>query len=88
MHTIKINLDLLPAGRHLTFTKDLLEVVHIFRRAGGEAAPWQRIAVNTRSPYLDADVFAPGTQLEYYVQHENQQGDPEARSHIIGTITR
>jgi hypothetical protein len=52
---------------------------------GGEAGPWQRVAVNTRSPYLDTDVFAPGTKLEYYVQHETQQGAKEARSHLVST---
>ncbi|GAA4492759.1 hypothetical protein GCM10023172_00400 [Hymenobacter ginsengisoli] len=85
MPTAKIDLVLTPEGRHLTFSKELLEVAHIFRRVGGEAGPWQRVAVNTRSPYLDADVFAPGTKLEYYVQHETQQGDPEARSHVVST---
>jgi hypothetical protein len=85
MHTAKIDLTLTPAGRHLAFSKELLEVAHVFRRVGGEAAPWQRVAVNARSPFIDADAFAPGTLLEYYVQHETQQGEPEARSHVIGT---
>ena len=88
MHTAKIDLTLTPTGRHLAFSKDLLEVAHVFRRVGGEAAPWQRVAVNTRSPYLDTDTFAPGTLLEYYVQHETQQGQPEARSHVVGTTLR
>ena len=85
MHTVKIDLDLLPTGRHLTFSKEMLEVAHVFRRVGGEAGPWQRVAVNGRSPYLDTDVFAPGTLLEYYVQHETQQGQAEDRSHIVNT---
>jgi hypothetical protein len=85
MHPAKIDLTLTPTGRHLTFSKELLEVAHVFRRVGSEAAPWQRVAVNTRSPYLDTDSFAPGTLLEYYVQHETQQGEPEARSHVVGT---
>lgn len=75
----------MPEGRHLAFSKELLEVAHIFRRVGGEAGPWQRVAVNTRSPYLDTDVFAPGTKLEYYVQHETQQGTEEGRSHLVST---
>ena len=86
MHTAKIELTLTPEGRHLAFSKEMLEVAHIFRRVGGEAGPWQRVAINTRSPYLDTDVFAPGTSLEYYVQHETQQGTPEAHSHIMSTI--
>lgn len=85
MHTVKIDLTLTPEGRQLAFSKELLEVAHVFRRVGGEAGPWQRVAVNTRSPYLDTDVFAPGTQLEYYVQHETQQGTAEARSHLVST---
>ena len=85
MHTVKIDLTLTPEGRRLAFSKELLEVAHVFRRVGGTAGPWQRVAVNTRSPYLDTDVFAPGTQLEYYVQHETQRGAAEARSHLVST---
>lgn len=82
MPTATIDLTLVSDGRYLAFSKDLLVVAHIFRRVGGEAGPWQRVAINTRSPYLDADVFAPGTVLEYYVQFEPQQGPPEAHSSV------
>lgn len=85
MHTAKIDLTLDPTGRHLVFSKKMLEVAHVFRRVGGEASPWQRLAVNARSPFLDSDTFAPGTLLEYYVQHETQQGEAEARSHVVST---
>lgn len=88
MHPPKIDLTLSPAGRHLAFAKDLLSVAHVFRRVGGEAGCWLRVAVNYRSPYLDTDGFAPGTVLEYYVQHETQQGAPEARSHVVSTTAR
>ena len=88
MHTAKIDLTLEPTGRHIAFSKDLLEVAHVFRRVGGEASSWQRVAVNARSPFLDTDSFAPGTLLEYYVQHETQQGEPEARSHVVSTTVR
>lgn len=87
MHTAKIDLTLEPTGRHIAFSKEMLEVAHVFRRVGGDAAPWQRVAVNARSPFLDTDAFAPGTLLEYYVQHETQQGEPEARSHVVSTTT-
>ena len=87
MHTAKIDLTLVPTGRPLAFSKEMLKVAHVFRRVGGEAAPWQRVAVNARSPYLDTDAFAPGTLLEYYVQHETQQGQSEARSHVVSTTT-
>lgn len=39
------------------------------------------MAVNARSPFSDEETSAPGTLLEYYVQHETQRGDAEARSH-------
>ncbi len=85
MHTAKIDLTLTPAGRQVAFSKELLEVAHVFRRVGGETGRWLRVVVNYHSPYLDTDVFAPGTVLEYYVQHETQVGAPEARSHTVTT---
>ena len=85
MHPAKIDLTMEPAGRRITFSKEMLEVAHLFRRVGGEASAWQRLAVNNRSPYLDTDAFSPGTLLEYYVQHETQQGEEEARSHVVST---
>lgn len=65
-------LTLAPTGWHLVFPKEMLEVAHDFCRVGGGAGAWQRVAMNARSPYHDQDVFAPGTQLRYYVQHESQ----------------
>ncbi|GAB3655637.1 hypothetical protein GCM10027594_28700 [Hymenobacter agri] len=44
------------------------------------------MAVNARSPYIDADVFAPDTQLDYYVLHETPQGSEERRSYLVSTI--
>ena len=64
---------------------DAHEKEAVFRRVGGEAAPRQHVAVNARSPFSDEETFAPGTLLEYYVQHETQQGDAEARSHRVST---
>ncbi|MBJ6146030.1 hypothetical protein [Hymenobacter sp. BT559] len=85
MHTTNIDITLTSMGRQLTFSKEFLEVAHVFRRAGGEGAPWQRVAVNTRSPFLDTDVFAPSTLLAYYVHYETQQGEPADRSHVVST---
>lgn len=85
MSSAPIDLTLLPAGRQLAFAKELLAVAHVFRRVGGAVAPWQCVAVNTRSPYLDTDVFAPGTLLDYYVQFETQPGEGHGRSHVVST---
>ncbi|MFD1470257.1 hypothetical protein ACFQ48_18670 [Hymenobacter caeli] len=87
MNPARIELTLSASGRHLAFSKELLDVAHVFRRVGGEGKPWVRLAVYARSPYFDTDAFAPGTQLEYYVQHDTQQGEEEARSHIVSTST-
>ena len=62
-----LRLTSLPTGRQSVFTETSQPVAHVFRRVGGAAGPWQCLAVNARSPYLDTDVFAPGTALEYYV---------------------
>ncbi len=76
-------LSLVPAGRHLAFSKERSEVAHLFRRVGGAAGTWTRLAANARSPYLDAEVFAADTPVEYYVQLATRFGDEEARSRIV-----
>lgn len=86
MPNVPLELTLSAEGRHLAFGEELQEVAHVFRRVGGTASPWTRLAVNARSPYVDADVFAPGTQLDYYVLPETPQGAEESRSHLVSTI--
>jgi hypothetical protein len=83
MHPIKIELTLTPAGRHIAFSKDLLEKVHVYRRVAGEGDAWAQVAVNARSPYVDAQEFPSGTTLEYHVQHFSQQGAYEGHSNIV-----
>ena len=85
MHAIKIELTLTPAGRRLAFSKEMLEKVHVYRRVVGEEAAWERVAVNARSPFVDTHEFAPGTTLEYHVQHFNQQDEYEGHSNIVRT---
>lgn len=58
-------------------------MAHLFRRIGGASGTWTRLAANTRSPYLDAEIFTAGTQVEYYVQLATRFGDEEARSRIV-----
>ena len=86
MPGVHLELTTSPEGRHLAFGEERRVVGHIFRRAGGATSPWMRLAVNARSPYTDADVFAPGTQLDYYVLHETPQGSQERRSYLASTI--
>ncbi len=78
-----LEITVLPAGRHLVFSKELSEVAHIFRRVGGAAGTWARLVANARSPHLDAEDFALGTGLEYYVQLATRFGDEEARSRTL-----
>lgn len=78
-----LELSLVPAGRHLAFRKELSDVAHLFRRVGGPAGTWTRLAANTRSPYLDVEALATGTLVEYYVQLATRFGDEEARSRIV-----
>jgi len=81
MSAATCELTLLLSSRRLSFRSNGTERAHIFRRVGGEQAPWQRVAVNTRSPFLDEDVFAPGTFLEYYVHVQAQSLGGTAQDH-------
>lgn len=86
MHAIKIELTLTSSGgRHLAFTKEMLEKVHVYRRLPAEGDAWEQVAVNARSPYVDAQEFEPGTILEYHVQHFTQQDIFEGHSNIVRT---
>jgi hypothetical protein len=77
------------AGRRLAFADQPGERAHIFRRVGGAAGPWHRLAVNAGSPFVDADVLAPGTFVEYYlhVPVEAADGSGQDRSHRLSTTT-
>ena len=81
-------LTLLLASRCLRFGSNDTERAHIFRRVGGENAPWQRLVVNACSPFLDEDVFAPGTLLEYYVhvQPQSPGGIAQDHSHLVSVV--
>jgi hypothetical protein len=83
-HT-NIELLLLPESRQLNFSKELLEIIDICRRTGGEAASWEIVAHNARSPFLDPTVFPSGTLVEYYVLHMNQHGEEVTRSNLVRT---
>ncbi|GAC1598278.1 MAG: hypothetical protein NVS3B25_24030 [Hymenobacter sp.] len=82
-------LALVAAGRQLAFAHHPTERAHIFRRVGGPAGPWQRVAIHARSPYLDEDVLAPGTFVEYYVHvpADSNEGTRQDRSHLVSTTT-
>jgi hypothetical protein len=84
-HKQLIELTLVPAGRHIAFSKELLEKVHVYRRVPANGNGWQQIATNVRSPYLDTEIFPAGTTLEYHVQHFTQQDRYEGHSNIVRT---
>lgn len=85
MHPIKIELTLVPEGRHIAFSKEMLEKVHVYRRVGTEGGDWQPVATNVRSPFIDTEEFPAGTTLEYQVQHFTQQDTYEGHSNIVRT---
>jgi hypothetical protein len=82
---VAIELLLLPQGRQLNFAKDLLEIIDIARRVGGESAPWELVAHNARSPFVDTRNFPAGTLIEYYAQHVSQHGQEVGRSNVVST---
>ena len=65
MPTPDFEITFLPAGRQLIFSKELSEAAHLFRRVGGAAGTWARLATSVRSPYLDPEEFDQGTLVEY-----------------------
>jgi len=80
-----IELLLVPAGRQLNFVKEPLKIIDVCRRVGGELAPWEIVAHNARSPFVDTKAFPADTVVEYYVQHLNQHGEETARSNVVRT---
>ena len=83
------DLTLVATGRQLIFTDRLGERAHVFRRVGGAAGPWHRVAVHARCPFVDEDVLAPGTFVEYYVhvQAEAADGPTQDRSLLLSLTT-
>jgi hypothetical protein len=84
-HKLLIELTLVPAGRHVAFSKEMLEKVHVYRRVVGEGDGWQQVATNARSPFIDTEAFEAGTTLEYHVQHFTQQDTYKGHSNIVRT---
>lgn len=84
-HKPLIELTLVPAGRHIAFSKEMLEKVHVYRRVATAGGAWQQVATNARSPFIDTEVFPSGTTLEYHVQHFNQRDVYEGHSNIVRT---
>jgi hypothetical protein len=84
-HKLLIELTLVPAGRHIAFSKQLLEKVHVYRRVVAEGNGWEQVATNARSPFIDTKAFPAGTTLEYHVQHFTQQDQYEGHSNIVRT---
>lgn len=80
-------LVLVATGRRLTFAAQPGERAHILRRVGGVAGPWHRVAVNARCPFVDEDVLAPGTFVEYYVHVQAEAVDGAARDHSLRLST-
>ncbi|MCB2410987.1 hypothetical protein [Hymenobacter lucidus] len=84
-HKLLIELTLVPEGRHIAFSKEMLEKVHVYRRQGAAGDDWQQVATNARSPFVDTEEFPTGTTLEYQVQHFTQQDTYEGHSNIVRT---
>lgn len=80
---------LVVTGRRLTLSARLGERAHIFRRVGGAAGPWHRVAVHALCPFVDEDALAPGTRVEYYVHVPAPitDGALRDRSHLLEVTT-
>jgi hypothetical protein len=83
MPPANLDVTLSLTGRRVTFTKDPLEKVHVYRRVPSRSLAWELVALDARSPFLDRDLFPPGTTLEYHVQHLTQQNEYRYHSHLV-----
>ena len=64
MHTIKIELTLTPAGgRHIAFSKQMLEKAHVYRRLLSEGDGWEQIATNARYCPSSSSAAAHGVSV-------------------------
>jgi hypothetical protein len=55
-----------PEGIRLDWSKNGQDGVEVFRRPAGTVA-WEKLAFDSRSPYIDTETGLTGT-YEYYVQ--------------------
>lgn len=81
-----LSLLLVPAGRQLTFSTALVDIVDICRRVGGEAAPWEIIAHNVSPPFVDSKPLPAGVVVEYYALHITPSGQDENRSNVVRLV--
>lgn len=82
MFSANLELTLVPAGRHLIFTREAGQRVHLYRRVAGESSAWQHIAYDARSPFVDTTIYPTGTTLQYHAQYCTQRDEYEGHSPI------
>lgn len=66
-------ITLVPEGRSISFKKQCLESIDIWRSVNGNE--WQEIANNVRAPYVDDEKFDSPAVLKYKVLFNGIEGE-------------
>ena len=73
-----ISIEIIEETRKITFDKDCLDQVEIFRKDKNDK--WISIAKNISSPYYDIDKMKKGIWTEYKVCIFTNQGEKKAET--------
>lgn len=74
-------IELVEQGRKISFQRDCLGEVKIYRKVNEE--DWNLLIQQTRTPYVDTEEFPSGTKISYKIEleqnHEKHQYTLEVR---------
>lgn len=76
-----LRLHLVPAGRRLDFAQEPGQYAYVYRRC--HYCPWECIARNARSPFIDPGVLPVGAPAEYVVLYQDAAGHVTAATAIV-----
>ncbi|RAK70578.1 hypothetical protein [Hymenobacter edaphi] len=76
-----LQLHIVPAGRRLDFAQVPGHYAYIYRRS--RSAPWECIAHNARSPFIDRCPLPPGALTEYVLVYHDAAGRVTAATGIL-----
>ncbi len=60
-------IELTAKGRHISFRKECLGEVKIYRKVN-EESNWKMLIQDTRTPFVDTENFPDGTRLSYAIE--------------------
>ncbi|MCC3160628.1 hypothetical protein LJ737_25545 [Hymenobacter sp. 15J16-1T3B] len=80
-----LRLHMVPAGRRLDFAQVPGHYAYVYRRS--RYAPWECIAHNARSPFVDSAPLPVGAPTEYVVVYQDAAGHVTAATSIVPALS-